>query len=63
MNMTEIRSIAKENGVNPAKLRKAELIHAIQVEEHNDPCYATGYVNECDQIDCLWRTDCEKAIS
>jgi hypothetical protein len=61
--MTEIRSIAKDNGINPTRLRKADLIHAIQVEEHNDPCYATMPVDECDQIDCLWRADCERAMA
>ena len=63
MNMTEIRAIAKERGINAGKLRKAELIHTIQTDEHNEPCYATERVKECDQMQCLWRADCEKAVA
>ncbi len=60
MNMTEIRSIAKDRGISSGKLRKTELIRAIQSDERNDPCFATEHVRECGQLDCLWRTDCEK---
>ncbi len=63
MNMTEIRTIAKERGISSAKLRKVELIRAIQLDEHNDPCFATENVNKCGQTNCLWITDCEKALS
>lgn len=63
MNMNEIRSIAKEKGINSGKLRKADLIRTIQSEERNDPCYATEHVRECGQMACLWRLDCEKNIS
>ena len=63
MNMTEIRSIAKERGVNSGKLRKVELIRTIQAEEHNDTCFATEYVKECGQMECLWRADCEKSAA
>ncbi len=63
MNMTEIRTIAKERGISSAKLRKAELIRAIQSDEHNDPCFATEHVKCCAQTDCLWFSDCEKALS
>ena len=63
MNMTEIRSIAKEKGVNSGKLRKAELIRTIQTEEHNEPCFATAHVRECGQMECLWRADCEKSTA
>ncbi len=63
MNMTEIRTIAKERGVNSAKLRKVELIRTIQAEEHNETCFATEYVKECGQMECLWRADCEKSAA
>jgi hypothetical protein len=63
MNMNEIRTIAKDRGVNSTKLRKAELIRAIQSNEQNDPCFATEHVKVCGQINCLWFPDCEKASS
>ncbi len=63
MNMNEIRYIAKERAISAGKMRKAELIRAIQSEEHNDPCFATEHFRECDQMDCLWRNDCGKNIS
>jgi hypothetical protein len=63
MNMTEIRTIAKERGISSAKLRKVELIRAIQLDERNDPCFATDNVKSCAQTNCLWFTDCEKALS
>jgi hypothetical protein len=63
MNMNEIRTIAKDRGINATKLRKAELIRAIQSDEHNSPCFATDHVRCCGQTNCLWLADCEKAIS
>ncbi len=63
MNMNEIRSIAKDRGINSGKLRKTELIRTIQEGEQNDPCYATEHIKECGQMECLWRGDCEKTLS
>ncbi len=60
MNMTEIRSIASERGISSGKLRKTELVRTIQTAECNEPCFATEHVKECGQMECLWRTDCEK---
>ncbi len=62
MNMNEIRSIAKNRGINSSNLRKTELIRAIQTEEQNSPCFATEQVKVCGQSNCLWLTDCEKSI-
>ena len=62
MNMNEIRAIAKDRGISPAKLRKAELIRAIQCEENNNPCFATEHVKVCGQENCLWLVDCERAV-
>jgi hypothetical protein len=63
MNMNEIRTIAKDRGISTAKMRKAELIRVIQTQEHNDPCFATEHVKMCGQTNCLWLTDCEKAVT
>ncbi len=58
MNMTKIRSIAKEQGVKPGRLRKTELIHVIQDAEGNPQCFNTNFSAECGQERCLWREDC-----
>nr|MBF0220644.1 SAP domain-containing protein [Desulfobulbaceae bacterium] len=57
MKMTEIKTIAKNIGVAPGKLKKNELIHAIQSKEGNVACFQTG-ITICDQYQCCWRGDC-----
>ncbi len=58
MNLTKIRSLAKDVGVKPAKKRKADLIRSIQRAEGSFDCFATAINRDCDQQDCLWREDC-----
>ncbi|BCR06949.1 hypothetical protein DESUT3_40180 [Desulfuromonas versatilis] len=59
MNVTEIRDRAKNAGVKQAaKLRKADLIRAIQVIEGNQGCYGVEWRFSCGQADCCWRQDC-----
>jgi hypothetical protein len=58
MTKKEIVKIAMDLGIKGvSRLRKAELVRAIQKHEGNYPCFGTadGY---CDQMDCLWRKDC-----
>ena len=57
MKIQDIREIAKKNGVRVRKLNKIELIRAIQKAEGNSDCFATPYVRECNQMNCLWRED------
>jgi len=57
MKMTEIKIRAKKIGVVPGKMKKADLIHAIQEKENNFPCFQTGWTT-CDQYYCCWRSDC-----
>lgn len=59
MNMAEIRKIAKKVGIKPGKLNKTKLVRAIQTEEGNEVCFATGD-ESCEQLDCCWREDCLK---
>ena len=61
MQMTEIKTIAKQYGVKISKLKKAELIKQIQLAEGNFDCYATPVNVTCNQEKCLWRSDCLKA--
>jgi hypothetical protein len=59
MTVKEIKKIAKEMGINGAKMLKADLIRAIQGKEGNTPCYQTGVV-ACGQTGCCWFGDCQK---
>ena len=58
MQIEEVRSIAKSQGINVGKLSKTELIKSIQAQEGNFDCFASAYDGECDQVGCSWREDC-----
>lgn len=60
MLVKEIKAVATALGIKTAKLKKAELIRAIQAKEGNFDCYGTAWSKECDQADCKWRADCFK---
>lgn len=61
MNMAEIRERAAAAGLTGVgKLRKAELIHKIQVAEGNDACYGAEWRQQCAEMHCCWRDDCVK---
>ncbi|MHB9071854.1 MAG: Rho termination factor N-terminal domain-containing protein [Sedimentisphaerales bacterium] len=57
MGMPQIRAKAKNLGVDPGKMKKTELIHAIQNAEGFVACFrkADGY---CPQETCCFRDDC-----
>lgn len=57
MKVADIKNIAKKLGVNPGKLKKGELILAIQKAERNTPCFGTG-TEACPELKCCWREDC-----
>jgi hypothetical protein len=57
MKMTDVKRKAKELGVKPGKMRKADLIRSIQAKEGKSSCFQTG-LDSCDQTNCCWRTDC-----
>ena len=57
MNMEEIRRRARDVGVKPRRLRKADLIRAIQRAEGNFDCFGSAST-WCDRLDCCWRKDC-----
>lgn len=60
MTVREIREIARQQGIKAGKLRKSELIKAIQREEGNFDCFGTAGGGHCDQLGCIWRDDCFK---
>jgi hypothetical protein len=59
MNMSEIQMKAKGLGINPGKMNKTDLIHAIQTKEGNTPCYGWSNGN-CSNFDCCFVADCLK---
>ena len=60
MKISVVRDAAKSRGMKIGKMNKTELVKAIQREEGNRDCFATPYVRECNQLNCLWREDCLK---
>ncbi|MBN2456697.1 MAG: Rho termination factor N-terminal domain-containing protein [Sedimentisphaerales bacterium] len=57
IKMPELRNKAKALGVKPAKMKKNQLIHAIQIAEGCTPCFgkSNGY---CPNTDCCFIYDC-----
>jgi hypothetical protein len=58
MKLDEIREIARKRGIKVGKMKKADLIRAIQAAEGNPACFESGTVDQCGQDVCLWREDC-----
>ena len=58
MKISEIKDIATERGIRAGKLKKSELVRAIQRAENNNDCFETGVASTCGQSACLWRSDC-----
>jgi transcription termination factor Rho len=60
MNITEVKKMAKELGImNPEKMKKGEMINAIQKAEGNAPCFGKSNGN-CPYTDCCFMDDCLK---
>jgi hypothetical protein len=57
MKVAEIKERARDAGIKSGRMRKSELIRAIQEREGNFPCFGTAE-GWCDQQDCCWREDC-----
>jgi hypothetical protein len=58
MKIQDIKDIAKKHNVTAGKMKKTDLIRAIQVAEGNKACFATSSIQTCGQMTCLWSTDC-----
>ena len=59
MNIPEIRIKAKALGLSPGKMKKTELIHAIQVAEGCMPCFGRSD-GQCSYTECCFMKDCLK---
>jgi hypothetical protein len=58
MKISAIKEKAQSLGIEPGKMKKEDLIHAIQRAENNTPCFGKSggqcpYVNCCFMYDCL----------
>ena len=60
MNLKQIKEIAKSKGVKVGIMKKTDLIRTIQRTEGFSACFSTVTDRMCNQIDCLWRSDCLK---
>ena len=58
MKLDEIKEIAKLHNIKVGKMKKADLVRAIQQAENNNVCFETGQSESCGQDTCLWREDC-----
>lgn len=59
MKMPEIREKAKALGITPGKMKKSDLIHAIQQAEGCTPCFGRSN-GKCQYLDCCFMQDCHK---
>lgn len=58
MKIGDVRSKAKDMGLKTTpKMKKSEIIKAIQVAEGNTPCFGISF-ESCGQDNCCWREDC-----
>ncbi|SPD76026.1 conserved hypothetical protein [uncultured Desulfobacterium sp.] len=58
MHINEVKRKAKELDINTYRMKKQEMIQAIQQAENNIPCFGTERVDYCYEDRCLWRKDC-----
>jgi len=54
----ELLALAKPLAIKGAsKLKKEDLIHAIQIAEGNSPCFLT--ITNCTVTPCMFRAECQ----
>jgi len=58
MKLEEIKSIAHQHGIKSNKIKKSELVRAIQRAEGNEQCFEAGKAVTCGQVSCRWREIC-----
>ena len=63
MKIVKIRQIAQQKGIKSGKMKKADLIRAIQNQEGNSICFESAVnpltaMDPCDLSACSWRSDC-----
>jgi len=66
MSIKGLRRLAKSIGVESSETytQKDELIRAIQIIMHHEPCFNSHLSNHCDINEtCLWRAECQKMVA
>ncbi|NVM57961.1 MAG: SAP domain-containing protein [Desulfobacterales bacterium] len=58
MRFQDIQRMAKAMDINTYRMKKTDIIQAIQRKENNIDCYGTNRVESCEEVGCLWRSDC-----
>jgi len=58
MKLEEIKTIAQQHNIKVSKMKKAELVRAIQGAERNEQCFEAGKSATCGQSGCSWREIC-----
>ncbi len=58
MKINDVRKIAKGMDINTYRMKKEDIIRAVQRAENNIVCFATERVGSCNEDKCLWRDDC-----
>ena len=58
MKMQKIQVMAKGKGINTFRMKKTDMVRAIQRAENNVDCFCTPRIEYCDELLCLWRDDC-----
>ncbi|MDA8428755.1 MAG: SAP domain-containing protein [Geobacteraceae bacterium] len=58
MKLEEIKSLAQLHSIKVSKMKKADLVRAIQRAEWNEQCFETGRSATCGQSECSWREIC-----
>ncbi|MBN1843246.1 MAG: SAP domain-containing protein [Deltaproteobacteria bacterium] len=58
MRFQDIQKMAKCMDINTYRMKKTDMIRAIQRAENNIPCYGTERIHGCHEETCLWRNDC-----
>lgn len=59
MNAQDVKKIAVERGIKTCKMKKGDIIRAIQTKEGNPACFDTGAAASCGEAECLWKEDCK----
>ena len=58
MKLEEVKLIAQLYSLKVNKMKKSELVRAIQKAEGNVQCFETGKSASCGQSGCSWREIC-----
>lgn len=56
MKLNDVRAKAEEMQIRAGKMKKGDLIKAIQMAEGNTPCFQER--SNCDETACCWQDDC-----